>query len=86
MKTTISFNRLFISSESHGLCFCDDFSPGVNIISGRNTSGKSSLLQSLLFAFGVNDVSENLSEILSYNPTFRVDFTTSSLGLEKSTR
>ncbi|TFH84660.1 hypothetical protein EQG41_21250 [Billgrantia azerbaijanica] len=75
MSVTINFNRLFVSSDSHNLCFFDEFSSGVNIISGRNTSGKSSLLQSLLFAFGVNDVRENLAEILSYNPIFRVDFT-----------
>lgn len=75
MRATIDFNRLFVSSDSHNLCFFDEFSSGVNIISGRNTSGKSSLLQSLLFAFGVNDVRENLAEILSYNPIFRVDFT-----------
>lgn len=75
MKVVIRFDRLFVSSESHGVCFYDEFSPSVNIISGRNTSGKSSLTQSLLYAFGVNDVSENLTEILSYKPTFRVDFT-----------
>ncbi|MGR5501381.1 hypothetical protein ACQKP3_11680 [Vibrio sp. DNB22_10_4] len=75
MNTTITFNRLFVSSESHNSCFSEEFSPGVNIVSGRNTSGKSSLIQSLLFTFGVNDVRENLDEILSYQPTFRVDFT-----------
>lgn len=75
MSTTITFNRLFVSSESHNSCFSEEFSLGVNIVSGRNTSGKSSLIQSLLFAFGVNDVKECLDEILSYQPTFRVDFT-----------
>lgn len=75
MNITMKFKRLFVSSESHNLCFCDEFSPGANIISGRNTSGKSSLIQSLLFTFGVNDVAENLAEILDYKPTFRVDFT-----------
>ncbi|HFQ5303477.1 TPA: hypothetical protein ACGVAU_003184 [Vibrio vulnificus] len=75
MNTTITFNRLFVSSESNNSCFSEEFSPGVNIVSGRNTSGKSSLIQSLLFTFGVNDVRENLDEILSYQPTFRVDFT-----------
>jgi len=83
MSVTINFNRLFVSSASHNLCFFDEFSSGVNIISGRNTSGKSSLLQSLLFAFGVNDVRENLAEILSYNPIFRVDFTKTVDGVEE---
>lgn len=83
MNITIKFNRLFVSSELHNLCFCDEFSPGVNIISGRNTSGKSSLIQSLLFTFGVNDVAENLGEILDYQPTFRVDFTKTVDGIEE---
>ena len=74
MNAALSFDRLFVSSESHDVCFYAEFSPGANIISGRNTSGKSSLIQSLLYAFGVNDLKENLSEILGYQPTFRVDF------------
>lgn len=74
MNATLTFNRLFVSSESHGLCFCGEFSPGANIISGRNTSGKSSLIQSLLYTFGINDLRESLGEILNYHPTFRVDF------------
>jgi len=75
MNNTIMFKRLFVSSESENVCFSEEFSSGVNIISGRNTSGKSSLIQSLMFVFGVNDVRENLDEILSCQPTFRVDFT-----------
>ncbi|MEH0716419.1 hypothetical protein H4F24_02410 [Vibrio alginolyticus] len=84
MNATITFNRLFVSSESHNSCFSKEFSPGVNIVSGRNTSGKSSLIQSLLFAFGVNDVRGNLNEILSYQPTFRVDFTKRLGDIEES--
>lgn len=83
MNVIIKFTRLFVSSESHDCCFCDEFSPGANIISGRNTSGKSSLIQSLLFTFGVNDVRENLEEILNYQPTFRVDFTKTIDGTEE---
>ncbi|MGJ7473266.1 hypothetical protein ACSFEV_05645 [Pseudomonas fulva] len=74
MSTNLTFDRLFVSSESHDVCFYSEFSPGANIISGRNTSGKSSLIQSLLYTFGVNDLKENLSEILNCQPTFRVDF------------
>lgn len=83
MSIVIRFNRLFVSSELHNLCFCDEFSSGANIISGRNTSGKSSLIQSLLFTFGVNDIAENLDEILDYQPTFRVDFTKTFDGVEE---
>ncbi|WP_312929203.1 hypothetical protein [Stutzerimonas nitrititolerans] len=74
MKAILKFNRLFVSSESHDVCFYCEFSSGANIISGRNTSGKSSLILSLLYTFGINDIKESLSEILSYQPTFRVDF------------
>ena len=83
MSIVIRFNRLFVSSELHNLCFYDEFSSGANIISGRNTSGKSSLIQSLLFTFGVNDIAENLDEILDYHPTFRVDFTKTFDGVEE---
>lgn len=83
MNATITFNRLFVSSELHRVCFCGEFSPSANIISGRNTSGKSSLIQSLLFTFGVNDIKENLDEILEYQPTFRVDFTKTVNGIEE---
>lgn len=83
MNTTLRFNRLFVSSEIHGICFYEEFSPTANIISGRNTSGKSSLIQSLLFTFGVNDIKENLDEILKYQPTFRLDFSRFIDGAEK---
>nr|WP_319492425.1 hypothetical protein [uncultured Desulfobacter sp.] len=84
MNTIITFNQLFVGSESDNVCFCESFSPGINIVSGRNTSGKSSLIQSLLFAFGVNDVRENLNEILSYQPIFRVDFIKKIGGVEEA--
>lgn len=84
MNSVITFKRLFVSSESHNSCFCEEFSPGANIISGRNTSGKSSLIQSLMYSFGVNDVSENLNEILSYQPVFRVDFSKKRGGVEEA--
>ncbi|MCM5704844.1 hypothetical protein [Larsenimonas salina] len=80
MSIDIKFNNLFVGSESSKLCFYEEFSPQANIISGRNTSGKSSLLQSILFTFGINDVRENLSEILDYKPIFRVDFTKTTEG------
>ncbi|MFL1417641.1 hypothetical protein ACI77M_15750 [Pseudomonas fildesensis] len=83
MNATLTFNRLFVSSESHGVCFCGEFSSGANIISGRNTSGKSSLIQSLLYTFGINDIRESLGEILNYQPTFRVDFSRTVDGTQE---
>ncbi|MFI0641362.1 hypothetical protein ACH33B_00715 [Escherichia coli] len=80
MKTIIKFDRLFVVSESHELYFDQMFSNGINIISGCNTSGKSTLLQSVLFTFGINDVKDGLNEIIRYNPTFRLDFSITKGG------
>lgn len=74
MKTVVQFNQLFVVSEKFGKCFIESFSPRLNIIGGRNTAGKSTLLQSLIYVFGVNDVKQNLGEILKYDPVFRLDF------------
>ncbi|MEJ5073575.1 hypothetical protein WH357_14750 [Enterobacter ludwigii] len=83
MKTIIKFDRLFVVSESHNVYFDQRFSNGVNIISGCNTSGKSTLLQSILFTFGINDVKDGLNEIIRYNPIFRLDFCITKKGVEK---
>ncbi|MEZ8338747.1 hypothetical protein AB6C52_13055 [Vibrio cyclitrophicus] len=71
----INFESLFVFTGDKKLSFYESFNIGPNLISGRNTSGKSTLMQSMLYAFGINDVKEGLYEILSYNPTFRLDFT-----------
>ncbi|MEZ8199311.1 ATP-binding protein [Vibrio splendidus] len=75
MKIKVTYDSLFVYSEGNSLCFFESFSKGVNLISGRNTSGKSTLMQSILYSFGVNDVKDTLHEILSYNPIFKLDFT-----------
>ncbi|MCU4392026.1 hypothetical protein KTH73_15000 [Acinetobacter courvalinii] len=75
MKAVVHFNRLFVASEKFNKCFLEEFSLGLNIIGGRNTAGKSTLLQSLLYVIGINDVKQNLEEILEYDPIFRLDFT-----------
>lgn len=83
MKTIIKFDRLFVVSESYELYFDQTFSNAINIISGCNTSGKSTLLQSILFTFGINDVKDGLNEIIRYNPMFRLDFSIIKEGIEK---
>jgi len=83
MKTIIKFDRLFVVSETHNLYFDQKFSNKINIISGCNTSGKSTLIQSILFTFGINDVKDGLSEIIRYNPTFRLDFSLTREGVDK---
>ncbi|WP_423856505.1 AAA family ATPase [Aeromonas veronii] len=44
-----------LSVVSRRSFFNTSFSSGINIIHGKNTSGKSTLLQSLLYTFGIND-------------------------------
>ncbi|MED0232572.1 MULTISPECIES: hypothetical protein [Escherichia] len=53
--------------------FCTDFGDSVNIIHGRNTSGKSTLMQSILYTMGVNDSKENLHDILTERVLFRLE-------------
>jgi len=57
-------NKRFFSSE---------FGNQVNIIHGRNTSGKSTLMQSILYSMGVNDSKENLIDIIDENVVFRLE-------------
>ncbi|HDL7356819.1 TPA: hypothetical protein PXN21_000089 [Yersinia enterocolitica] len=83
MNIIIKFDRLFVVSESHKLYFDQTFSSEINIISGCNTSGKSTLLQSILFTFGINDVKDGLNEIIRYDPIFRLDFSIKKGGVEK---
>lgn len=72
---TIKFNSLFVYSEEYNLSFHKHFIKRVNIISGRNTSGKSTIIQSFLYTLGINDVKSKLQEILDLQPVFRLDFT-----------
>lgn len=73
MIIKLKFNSIFAYSESENKYCYYEFSSGINVIGGENTSGKSSLLQMLLYAFGINDVKESLSEILEYKPVIRLD-------------
>ncbi len=71
MKIRVEFERLLIYSDEK--CYVANFEDGINVIIGKNTSGKSTLLQSLLYTMGVNDVKQNLTEILTEKPIFRLD-------------
>jgi energy-coupling factor transporter ATP-binding protein EcfA2 len=73
MKNTIEYNRFFAYSEEHNKCFYAEFKKGVNIIYGKNTSGKSTLLQAINYTFGINDEKHKLSEVLAENVIFRID-------------
>lgn len=75
MTSTLTFNSLFIYSEKNKKYFYDDFGTGINLIYGPNTSGKSTLVQSLIYTFGINDGKEHLDELLAIDLFFRLDCT-----------
>ncbi len=64
---------LLVYSPNGEKGFHTEFSDSVNIIHGRNTSGKSTLIQSVIYAMGINDSKENLNDINSDDVFFRLD-------------
>lgn len=75
MKSILKYKSFFAYSQTNNKYFFTDFSDGINIVYGRNTSGKSTLIQSILYTFGINDVKTELSEIIDdESPIFRLDF------------
>lgn len=75
MSVSLTFSSLLVYSEHNHKSFHTTFSPNVNIVRGRNTSGKSTLFHCILYAFGINDVKDYLYEILEENIIVRVDCT-----------
>lgn len=74
MKAIIEYENFFAFSESSNKYFNTPFSKGMNIVHGKNTSGKSTLLQAMLYTFGINDEKLKLSELLNERVIFRLDF------------
>lgn len=74
MKSQVIYKNLFIYCEQHKTSFYTDFSDGINIIHGKNTSGKSTIIQAINYTFGINDEKHKLSEILTEKVIFRLDF------------
>ncbi|WP_273009398.1 MULTISPECIES: hypothetical protein [unclassified Alcanivorax] len=64
---------LLVFSPNLDKGFYTDFSESVNIVHGRNTSGKSTLIQSIVYAMGVNDLKDNLNDINKDDVFFRLN-------------
>lgn len=83
MKTILEINSILVFSEENEKYFFTDFRGKLNVIYGKNTAGKSTLIQLLFFAFGINDNKIKLSEILSENIFVRLDCSINKQGLNE---
>ncbi len=84
MKTYLHLKSIFIYSETSKTKFYTDFGPKLNVIYGPNTAGKSTLIQLILFAFGINDNKLKLVKILSENVFIRLNVSISRNGQEEN--
>ncbi|WP_318517638.1 hypothetical protein [Photobacterium leiognathi] len=75
MGVSVEYNNFFAYSSKEQKYFNTIFSKGINIVHGKNTSGKSTFIQALLYTFGINDEKRKLAELLKDGVIFRVDFT-----------
>jgi len=74
MNNILKYKSFFAYSEKTNKSFFTEFKSSINIIYGRNTSGKSTLIQAILYTFGINDVKNELNDILEEeSPIFRLD-------------
>lgn len=83
MKSILKYKSFFAYSEKTNKSFFTEFKDGINIVYGRNTSGKSTLIQSILYTFGINDVKTPLTDILDEKPIFRLDFVLLRNGINR---
>lgn len=73
MKTILDINSILIYSEENNKFFYTEFKNKLNVIYGKNTAGKSTLIQLILFGFGINDNKIKLAEILAEQIFVRLD-------------
>jgi len=71
--SNLILKSLLVYSPSDMTGFYTDFGESVNIVHGRNTSGKSTLIQSVIYAMGINDSKDHLSDINNNDVFFRLD-------------
>jgi hypothetical protein len=81
MKIHLIINKIFVHSEVNSKSFFSDFGKKLNVIYGANTSGKSTLIQLILYTIGINDNKTKLTNILSERILIRLDITINK-GLE----
>ncbi|WP_405291699.1 hypothetical protein [Algibacter sp. Ld11] len=65
MKITLEIKDILVYSELNDKYFFTTFRDKLNVIYGKNTAGKSTLIQLILFSFGINDNKIKLTEILT---------------------
>lgn len=67
MRTIVKYTRFFIFTQDATKSYLAEFTDGINIIYGANTSGKSSVIQSINYTFGINDEKYKLADLLAEN-------------------
>ncbi|HCG6401769.1 TPA: hypothetical protein NJ169_005172 [Vibrio parahaemolyticus] len=73
----VNYNSLLVFNINKDKSFYTTFNNGVNIVYGRNTSGKSTLIQIINYSMGINDAKDNLSDILKEDVVIRLTLTLS---------
>ncbi|MDD5996363.1 MAG: AAA family ATPase [Bacteroidales bacterium] len=68
------------SDEEKGFVY--DFNNDISIIHGANTSGKSTLIQTILYVFGINDMNKYLYRV--YNESFYIRLDTYIMNSKQS--
>jgi len=71
----LKYKNFFAVNSSLNKYFYCEFGDTINIIHGANTSGKSTLIQCILYTFGINDVAKYLNEIYDKDNIFRLECT-----------
>lgn len=75
MQTRIEFNSLLVYSPDSKEYFYTEFGNWLNIVHWKNTSWKTTLIQSILYTLWINDSKESLSEIIDLWSIFRLNIT-----------
>ena len=77
MSKILKYDSIFIFSDIANKYYYCEFKDGINIVHGDNTSGKSTLLQTILYVFGINDVKKYLDSIYTSDYILRLNCTIS---------